>query len=620
MSERERVCLLVKQAQEGDNEAMGQLFALYKDRCYFVAFKILRDRESAEDVVQETAILVVQNLQTLRKPEKFFSWAMRISNNVALRKAGRRREVPLTPPDETEGAAAEPADPDPDARPEEALDQRETSRIIAGLVDDLPQEQRFCAYMFYYEELSVAQIAQTLQVSENTVKSRLRYAREKLRAGVREVERQGVRLHIFPLPFRIIRRALQNCADRYTLAPDRSDAILRGALGASVAAGGAKAAVGAEILAAAALSSGAHALLTGAGLSAAAKAGIAAAVGLGVGGLMVGQIAVASALPVAQPSPAPSTQAGYMSSRVRADSAPRQTGVSALEEEKTAASSSRTASSSKASSKVASSSKSSSASKAISSSSAVQQTQSAPQAQAAAAKYYCTECGAGRQYPNQSCPACGAHQSADPNILHYHGDGYKNGICPSCGLEYHAVTQEQLDWGVVPGSTLSEEYGYAPDGSLMPGWVMSEVWGHPVREEDYAPAPTTFDDGCPLSQHLHTGSCNDRYVDGCWGGAHTYTGSCMFAPASEPEVTQPEPEVTEPTPEVTEPAPEVTEPAPEVTQPEPEVTEPTSEVTEPEPEVTESAPEVTEPAPEVTEPAPEAAEPAAEGGQPAAEG
>ena len=94
MSERERVCLLVKQAQEGDNEAMGQLFALYKDRCYFVAFKILRDRESAEDVVQETAILVVQNLQTLRKPEKFFSWAMRISNNVALRKAGRRREVP----------------------------------------------------------------------------------------------------------------------------------------------------------------------------------------------------------------------------------------------------------------------------------------------------------------------------------------------------------------------------------------------------------------------------------------------------------------------------------------------------------------------------------------------
>ena len=615
MSERERVCLLVKQAQEGDNEAMGQLFALYKDRCYFVAFKILRDRESAEDVVQETAILVVQNLQTLRKPEKFFSWAMRISNNVALRKAGRRREVPLTPPDETEGAAAEPADPDPDARPEEALDQRETSRIIAGLVDDLPQEQRFCAYMFYYEELSVAQIAQTLQVSENTVKSRLRYAREKLRAGVREVERQGVRLHIFPLPFRVIRRALQNCADRYTLAPDRSDAILRGALGASVAAGGAKAATGAEILAAAALSSGVHALLTGAGLSAAAKAGIAAAVGLVVGGLMVGQIAVASVLPVAQPSPAPSAQAGYVSSRVRADSAPRQTDVSTLEEEKTAASSSRTASSSKASS-----SKASSTSKAASSSSAVQQTQSAPQAQAAAAKYYCTECGAGRQYPNQSCPACGAHQSADPNILHYHGDGYKNGICPSCGLEYHAVTQEQLDRGVVPGSTLSEEYGYTPDGSLMPGWVMSEVWGHPVREEDYAPAPTTYNDGCPLSQHLHTGSCNDRYVDGCWGGAHTYTGSCMFAPASEPEVTQPEPEVTEPTPEVTEPAPEVTESAPEVTESTPEVTQPTPEVTEPTSEVTEPAPEVTESAPEVTEPAPEAAEPAAEGGQPAAEG
>ena len=548
MSERERVCFLVKQAQEGDNEAMGQLFALYKDRCYFVAFKILKEHQGAEDVVQETAILVAQNLQALRKPEKFLSWAMRISNNLALHKVGRRRELPLTPPEREEAAVAEPADPD--AGPQETLDKRETSRILTGLVDELPQEQRFCVYMFYYEELTVAQIAQTLRVSENTVKSRLRYAREKLRAGVQDVERQGVRLHIFPIPFFwVLRGALRDSAGRFTLSPDKSEAILRGALEASAAAGGAATVAGGEALAAAALASGGHALLAGAGLSAAAKAGIAAAAAVSLGGLAVSQIVAAGAPPAAQAGAlAPSS-----SCSAPASPAPQGAAGTAIQAGGKAAGATP---SPKPSPKPTSSPKPSPSPKPTPAT-------SASPAPDATAKYFCTECGAGRQYPNQSCPVCGAHQEGDPNIHHYHGDGYNSGVCPSCGLEYHAVTQEELDRGVVPGSTLSEENGYAPDGSLLPGWVMSDIWGHPVPEEEYVPEPTTYNDGCPLGQHLHSGNCNDRYTDGCWGSGHTYTGSCMFAPTPTPEVAEPTPEVTEPTPEVTEPAPEAAEPAPE---------------------------------------------------------
>ena len=192
--------------------------------------------------------------------------------------------------------------------------------------------------------------------------------------------------------------------------------------------------------------------------------------------------------------------------------------------------------------KASASTKTGASAKTGSAASGASQTQSTAQAGSTGAKYICTECGASRQYPNQSCPVCGAHQEGDPNIHHYHGDGYNSGVCPSCGLEYHAVTQEELDRGVVPGSTLSEENGYAPDGSLLPGWVMSDIWGRPVREEEYVPEPTTYDDGCPLGQHLHSGSCNDRYVDGCWGSGHTYTGSCMFAPTPTPEVAEPAPE------------------------------------------------------------------------------
>ena len=148
-------------------------------------------------------------------------------------------------------------------------------------------------------------------------------------------------------------------------------------------------------------------------------------------------------------------------------------------------------------------------------------------------KYHCAFCGTGRDYPNQICPGCGSVQFADPTVYHYHGDGFNNGICPSCGLVYTAVTQEDLDNGIIPGSPACEKNGYGPDGKLLPGWVMGPN-GSPIREEDYVPLPTTFEDGCPLSGHLYSGNCNDHYIDGCWGSGHTYSGSCMFAPQPTP--------------------------------------------------------------------------------------
>ena len=68
--------------------------------------------------------------------------------------------------------------------PEKILDTKETHRMIRELVDELPPAQKLCILMYYYDELPVKDIAEALDTSENTVKSRLSYARKTIKAGV----------------------------------------------------------------------------------------------------------------------------------------------------------------------------------------------------------------------------------------------------------------------------------------------------------------------------------------------------------------------------------------------------------------------------------------------------
>ena len=86
--------------------------------------------------------------------------------------------------------------------PDESVDYAETKRLMQEILDKLPEDQRLCILMYYYEELSVGEIAQSLECSTGTVKSRLNYARKKIKNEVEELERKGTKLYgIAPLPF-----------------------------------------------------------------------------------------------------------------------------------------------------------------------------------------------------------------------------------------------------------------------------------------------------------------------------------------------------------------------------------------------------------------------------------
>lgn len=116
--------------------------------------------------------------------------------------------------------------------PDQALDNAETQRMIQELVDGLSPEQRMSVLLYYYDERSVKEIAELMETSEGTVKSRLNYARKAIKTGVEEYEKQGIKLYgLSPLPFLLY--FLRREAERTALDSGAVQAMVQSTLAAA---------------------------------------------------------------------------------------------------------------------------------------------------------------------------------------------------------------------------------------------------------------------------------------------------------------------------------------------------------------------------------------------------
>ena len=137
---------------------------------YRLAKSLLRQEEDAQDAVQDAILSAYEKLGSLRCREKFRPWIMRILANACYDILRARKDTAAL-----EDAAAIPA---PTGRElGELLCLREA-------VDQLPAEYRAVIVLFYYEGLSIREIARTLRLTQGAVKTRLNRAREKLRHAV----------------------------------------------------------------------------------------------------------------------------------------------------------------------------------------------------------------------------------------------------------------------------------------------------------------------------------------------------------------------------------------------------------------------------------------------------
>lgn len=172
---------LAAQYLSGDRKAMEDLIREIQDGVYYHCVKILRNESDAQDAAQDVLMAVLRGLDGLKEPAAFHSWLNRIIARTCMKTYAREhREIPMS--ESAEVSLFENLD---DQRiPEKIVDTEETRRMIRKLVDELPPAQRLCLLMYYYDELPVKDIAEAMGAPENTVKSRLSYARKAIKAGV----------------------------------------------------------------------------------------------------------------------------------------------------------------------------------------------------------------------------------------------------------------------------------------------------------------------------------------------------------------------------------------------------------------------------------------------------
>ncbi len=169
---------LIALSQQGDEEAFAKLVERYQKRVYTMAVRLLGDREESRDVAQEVFLRVYRGLPRFRKDADFLPWLYTITANIARdRWRRRKRETGMIPvPFEETTAAA-----DHRFSPEALLETRETKQLVEEAVASLPWDYRVAIILRHMQDLSYDEIAGTLKLPLNTVKTRIRRGRLKLK-------------------------------------------------------------------------------------------------------------------------------------------------------------------------------------------------------------------------------------------------------------------------------------------------------------------------------------------------------------------------------------------------------------------------------------------------------
>ena len=189
---------LLDDLRAGKSEAYEQLYNQYYESVYTLTYGILQNHDDAQDAVQQTFIHVFRKLSTLKNHGSFFSWLMRIANNEALMILRKRKRTPV--PDEDIDVKILEQEVDEPMLPTTMAERRDTAEQLRRMIEKLPYEQRETLVLYYYHEMKIREIAEVMDCSEGTVKTRLRNARIRVKS---EWEKQeGERKHYgVMLPF-----------------------------------------------------------------------------------------------------------------------------------------------------------------------------------------------------------------------------------------------------------------------------------------------------------------------------------------------------------------------------------------------------------------------------------
>lgn len=175
---------LLEAARRQDAHAWDVLLKQSQQPLYTYVAELIRDRDAAFDVVQETFVAAVRNIGSLRDDARFVSWLFSIAHQRSLQHMRRGRRAGDFFAD-TDRAPDEFADPDLEDAPSRLVRSEDTAEFLA-LVEKLPPAQRSALLLHVLEDFSLEEIAAITDVPLGTVKSRLHHAKRALRKLVEE--------------------------------------------------------------------------------------------------------------------------------------------------------------------------------------------------------------------------------------------------------------------------------------------------------------------------------------------------------------------------------------------------------------------------------------------------
>ncbi len=170
----------------GDPEAYDALVKRYQRRIYFLALRMTRDPDAADDLAQETFVKAYFAISTFTVGRAFYTWLYRICMNLSINYLNKsRRAIPASRFEEEEEILEREA-PGPDAA-DEMISREKTAKIEAA-IDSLSPKYKSVLVLRVYEEMSYEEIAGTLGISVGTVMSRLFRARKNMLEALGEPE------------------------------------------------------------------------------------------------------------------------------------------------------------------------------------------------------------------------------------------------------------------------------------------------------------------------------------------------------------------------------------------------------------------------------------------------
>ena len=197
----------VEKAKQGDQQAKEVLYTETCQHMFFLAKSIVKSDEEAMDIIHDSYICVFQKLDNIKNLSGFKSYLRTTVVNRCKNYLSKKKPLYLS--DMTEdGEDFELEDIDGEI-PDELLENKDVIECGRRVVESLPEEQRMCVILRYYDEMSLQEIADTLEVSLGTVKSRLSRASKKMRDEIERLEKEENKKFRCIIPFFWLRAGLE---------------------------------------------------------------------------------------------------------------------------------------------------------------------------------------------------------------------------------------------------------------------------------------------------------------------------------------------------------------------------------------------------------------------------